>query len=107
MSIEQTKGIDFISTSPSGKIILTISDHLPWDTENKHLLELQNKLNSHLAFIESGEIYSKYPDAKGKEFIIQIMLKYHPVEDGILFLERCREQILAAGYDFIWKFLDN
>lgn len=39
-----------------------------------HLFE--EKINTHLAFIESGQIYESYPKAEGKELVIRIIRKY-------------------------------
>jgi hypothetical protein len=55
MSVEQTDKIDFISTSPGEKVVLTISDHLSWD-EDGHLHLLQDKINVYLEFIESEQL---------------------------------------------------
>ena len=60
-------------------MVLTITDHLEWtgdDTE--HISLLQAKLNSYLRFVESGEIYQSYPNAKGRQILIDIVGKYSP-----------------------------
>jgi hypothetical protein len=53
MSVDQTNIVDFISINSSGNVVLTISDHLEWDNEGRHIYILQEKLNKYLAFIES------------------------------------------------------
>jgi hypothetical protein len=84
MSVEQPSGVDAIGiNTDSGMLHLTLSDHLPWDTG--HLLALQEKLNSYLAFLESGEIYSVYPQAKGREFAIDVVSRYRPDETALNF----------------------
>lgn len=104
MSIEQRRVIDFVGISKEdGRVILTISDHLPWLPDNQHLLILQNKINDYLAFLESGEIYDSYPQAHGREIEIQIVCKYHPVGDGVRFLELARETVSKAGFHFSFR----
>jgi hypothetical protein len=103
MSVEQIDIIDFISTSPDGKIVLTISDHLLWDEKNEHLWMLQEKLNSYLRFIENGEIFESYPAAKANSLIIDIAVQYEPNEVGLAFLNRCKETIVNAGIGFKWR----
>lgn len=44
------------------------------DTE--HISLLQAKLNSYLRFVESGEIYQSYPNAEGRQILIDIVGKY-------------------------------
>jgi hypothetical protein len=58
--------VDAIDTDKDGNLVtLTITDHLAWG-DDQHLLLLQQKLNTYLAFIESGEIHATYPAAKDK-----------------------------------------
>ena len=45
MSVENKNIIDIISIDPNENVVFSISDHLEWDLENKHLLILQDKIN--------------------------------------------------------------
>lgn len=99
MSVENTKVIDFISDK-SDNVVLTISDHLEWDEDNEHIFLLQEKVNAYLMAIESGQVNKKYPSSVGKKLTINIVLKYEPNENGVLFLSNVRETLLNAGYDF-------
>ena len=58
MSIEQSDKIDFISTTKSGKVQLTISDHLEWNDEEMHLLILHFR-NALVKIIEDGKVPSQ------------------------------------------------
>lgn len=100
MSVESSKIIDAMSLNSKGKVELTISDHLIWDLRNQHLIILQDKINSYLEFIESGEVYDKFPKAVGREFIIRIALKYFPDKSGEEFLIRVGALLYESGYDF-------
>ncbi|RZK26047.1 MAG: hypothetical protein EOO43_03900 [Flavobacterium sp.] len=106
MSVDQKDKIDIISTSPEGKIILTISDHLQWDEKDEHLLMLQDKLNSYLEYIKSGQIFKSYPTAKNKNLTILLNLKYEPNELGIAFLYKCRESTQNYDVWFEWEKLN-
>ncbi|GEM_PF-216555 len=74
--------VDFIVGSERDpEIRLVIADHLPWDIEEaEHLWLLQCKINKYLGFIESGEIYEKWPAARGKHLVIDLAPKY-PLSD--------------------------
>jgi len=100
MSINQTRVVDIITTSLEGSVVLTISDHLVWDASNNHLLILQEKLNAYLSFIESGELLETYPDARGRDVLISIQMKFAPVGDAIEFLNRTKTTLNNAGYGF-------
>lgn len=99
MSIENTKVIDFISESDDN-VILTISDHLEWDEDNEHIFLLQEKINSYLMAIESGQLNEKYPASIGKKVTISVALKYNPNENGVSFLSNVTDILLNARYNF-------
>jgi hypothetical protein len=103
MSIEESQVIDIISTAKDGSsVTLTATDHLEWGGK-EHLMMIQEKLNSYLAFVEGGEVFESYPDAKGKEIKIDIVCKFHPDEEGVKFLGLCQEAIENAGFLFCYK----
>ena len=103
MSIEQLDVIDVVSTDSEENVFLTITDHLPWDEENEHLLLLQDKINAYLGAIEKGDLYDAYPTAKGKNLIISVVALYSPHKDGLIFLERVKEVLTSAGYGFEFR----
>ena len=99
MSIENLDIIDIISVDKmSGHVILTISDHLDWSDTRAHQSALQAKFNKYLAFIESGEILTRYPEAKGRAVAIKVAFKYEPDQEGWSFLSRARAVIESAGF---------
>ena len=65
MSVDQTNKIDFVSVAKDNShVLLSITDHLDWETEEgEHLLLLQEKLNTYLHFIESGKLVETFPQA--------------------------------------------
>ena len=107
MTIEQENVIDLIShNEKEGYVALTIVDHLEWDDENKKLLQLQNKINAYLSFIESGEIEEEYPLSKGKNIRIQLNCMHEPNQDGLQFLDLIDPIITDAGFEFKWEVLE-
>ena len=99
MSVEQLYVVDIISTDKeSGAVILTISDHLDWSNTTTHQNTLQAKLNKYLAFVESGEILTRYPDARNRPVVINVAFKHKPDPEGWRFLARAKEVIESAGF---------
>jgi hypothetical protein len=107
MSVSDPDIIDFISTDPKGDVILTISDHLEWDEQLEYLLLLQTKINKYLEFIESDQIYTDYPTAKGKNIIINIYAKFLPNDPAEKFLSMARQLVQSAGFDLRVSFIKN
>jgi hypothetical protein len=100
MSLENIDVIDFVSIDKTGNVVLTVVDDVKWDSENTHLLKLQNKLNAYLDAIENGSLYESYPDAKGRQIVISVNCKHFPNEDGKIFLQRSKKMLEDAGYHF-------
>ena len=105
MSLENTQVIDCIGfEAATGRVVLTIADHLPWN-DHEHLLLIQEKLNSYLAFIESGEIFESYPEAMGRQLVIDLVLQHWPSVEGLRHLELAKEQVENAGTELRYSVL--
>ncbi len=99
MSIEQTDTVDFIGVNePENEVVLTISDHLEWGTDaGNHLLLLQDKINTYLSFIESGELLESYPDANGRKAVINIVGQYPLNQEAENFIGQVKPIVSNAG----------
>lgn len=100
MAVDQTNVVDFISIDrETGTIVLSISDHLDWE-DDEHIFRLQDKLDTYINFIESGQLYRKYPDMKGKNVKISILFKFQPNATALHFLGHVREVLENSEYQF-------
>lgn len=107
MSVEEADVIDLIGVDKrTGHVVLTISDHLTWQSD-EHMLTLQEKLNAYLRFIESGELLEQYPDARGLKPQIAVVLKHVPSKKGLEFLNRVSGAIESAGIAFRYETLPH
>ena len=75
----------------TGYAVLTIADSWDWADEHKHLLALQAKLNAYFNFVESGQIWESYPDAVGRQVVIDVIGKFPISEAGLNLLKRATE----------------
>ena len=105
MSVDQTNVVDIISKSPTGEITLTISDHLDWTDTADNLWTLQEKLNTYLRFLESGEVYERYPDAVGRALIVHVIFKFPPNLEARSFLAKAKSIVENAGFQFQFELL--
>ncbi len=68
MAIDETSVIDFVSVHDANNVNLTISDHLDWAEMEKHLMLLQEKINTHCKYVENGQLkpngFSKRQDRR-------------------------------------------
>ena len=93
----KNNSIDIVAQRPTGEIELIISDHLEWDDSYGHQLILQAKLNDYLRFIESGELFKKFPQALDNPFFVDIVFQYEPDQGGYDFLDRAKAVFAEAG----------
>jgi hypothetical protein len=100
VSVDRADVIDVVSIDKSSsEVILTISDHLDWSDSSEHQRTLQAKFNAYLAFVESGEVFQRYPSARGRPVVFNVVFKFGPDKGGREFLNRAREVIRGAGFE--------
>lgn len=103
MSVMETDSIDAIGMQKEvQRIFLSIIDPLQWDDEDVHLFTLQEKINTYLYFIESGELHKAFPDSKGFDIAIELILKHLPSEQAITFFDKTTQILLDKGIVFVF-----
>jgi hypothetical protein len=81
-----------------GVACLILSDQLPWD--GTHLYALQDKINSYLAFIQSGELFLSYPQTMDLDIKIDVIMQFKPTEEVLAFLRQAESIIEESGILF-------
>jgi len=101
LSLYDTNTIDAIGIDNAKDCVtLALIDGEDWANEEQHLLLLQEKLNSYLSFIESGEIVTSYKEAEGRDIEIVIHFKNDVPQTCVSFLGNVKEIINDAGFMF-------
>lgn len=101
-SIDSLNVVDAIGVrDEDGFVVLTLVDSSEWVGD--HLVLLQAKLNRYLDFIEGGEVYHVYPQAKGRNFAIEVLCRFEPDSEGGVFLTRVKEIVEGSGVAFSWR----
>jgi hypothetical protein len=101
MSVVETDNIDAIGVDNDMKrVFLSIIDPLVWDGENVHLFTLQEKINTYLFFIESGELLKAFPDTKDFDICIDLVLMHVPSDDAIAFFDKTIQILLDKNIVF-------
>lgn len=109
MAIEKTNVIDAIGIDNStGDLVLTIVDHLPWGENGEdHLINLQEKINTYLSFVESGELLEVYPIGKNKSVLIDVVIKYPLSLQAQEFFREVEKIIENAGMKIQHRIFDD
>lgn len=110
MTIRDSDVIDWMGLEKeSGHILLTLLDDLDWTDEDSHILALQEKLNTYLAFIESQEVFSRLSEEVGRDLLqdtpikVSILAKFPLSERGKAFLDYARRSFKSAGFELFYK----
>jgi lactam utilization protein B len=105
MSVEDPIVVDAIGEDPeTGKLVLTISDHMSWSDEN-HFARLEEKVRGYVGFIESGQLLERFAKGAGREVEIRLVCKHGPTDEAVPFLESIRAAIERRGISFRHKTL--
>lgn len=104
MTVEITGVIDIITVdSSTDDVVLVISDHLPFEGNDEHLFVLQEKINTYLSFVESGEMLESFPTAKGRPIVITVICKFAPSHLAKKFFEKVEAIVREAGFSFSYQ----
>lgn len=110
MTVGQAGTVDWLGLErETGSILLTIVDDLGWANEADHLLALQAKLNTYLAFVESGEVFDRLLETVGRSvprgtpITVSILAKYPPTPEAEEFLRHAKVVCQGIGVGLAHK----
>jgi hypothetical protein len=107
MSIEQQNTIDLVVPDPkTGKTVLVLYDFFEWyddKDDGEHLLMLQEKMNTYLAFVEGGQLYRDWPEAVGGKIEFLVLAFYPLGVQAKRFYELATKTITDAGFSLRFK----
>jgi hypothetical protein len=103
MSVEDTAVVDFVSLDRADHVVLTVSDHLDWTEEQKHLELLQEKINTYCIYVENGQIYDEYPESRDRRPLISVVLFHDPTPRAEGFFNKAKAVLESEGFNFEWK----
>ena len=76
LNVENTDTIDGLAyEQETSSLILLLADGMDWSDMNRHLLLLQDKLNTYIWYIDSGQYKEKYPNVKSVELRVSFLFK--------------------------------
>jgi hypothetical protein len=98
MSVEEVGVVDAIGIETASQhVVLTISDHLDWADEHRHLVALQEKINTYLRVIESGEIDTAYPGSERRPRVIDVVMRVPPTDGALEFFRNAQAVLRDTG----------
>lgn len=106
MTVADPNKIDMVARRPGTDLVrLVIADHLPWDDVHAHKLMIQEKVNTYIAFVESGQIHTvtQRTIPWTPDVTIFLRLMHEPPGDAVEFLGQVREFLDGVSLGFEWE----
>ena len=98
MTVEDFNQVDFVAMNPGAPdVLLVIADHLDWSAAEDHARLLQDKIYRYLDFVESGELWARFPEARGRRVTIQVRAKFPLSEYAARFLASISATVTESG----------
>ena len=109
MSVEQSGTIDLIGDEgKDGIVYLGVTDHLDWaHHQREHLLLLQEKLNTYIQFVESGQIYDGREHLKSRRLQIKVFGQHPLNQEATEFYARASAVLKDMGIDLAFEQRDE
>jgi hypothetical protein len=99
MGLDKTLVVDAAGIEKSsGYMVLSIVDSWAWDKDDEaHLLALEEKLNAYFEFVESGQVWESYPDARSSRIVIELISRFAPSKRAHKLLEHAAKISVNLG----------
>jgi uncharacterized protein DUF6572 len=98
MALDNPDVVDAVGIEKGSEFVaLTIADSWDWQDAQRHLLALQAKVNAYFRFVESGQIWQSYPEAVGRQVVIDVVGRFPLPQIGIDFLQRASDACATLG----------
>lgn len=84
-----------------GVLRLVISDHPPWDEGDDHLRILQEKINTYIAFVESGQVFRIGDPNITRDSVmrIEVVMRHAPTVEAQAFFARGATFLAGIGLE--------
>ena len=100
---EQIGNPGILRLNKDGSAIFTIQDDQNWKQPYAHVRLVQQKVNSFLEFVASGQLFSTYPRARGRMLVLRLVFSHPPSEEGETYLETACKIVGNAGMHLRWE----
>jgi hypothetical protein len=106
MAIDNPEVIDVMGLDrKTGRVTLTVSDHLEWGCPEEHFTLLKEKVEAYVRFVQSGQLLESYPKARDRQVEIKVVFKHSPA--GLRKLDEIGAAVERAGLFFSHEVLST
>jgi hypothetical protein len=109
MSVLETDLVDYIYLDDQDETpVLVVTDPLGWrpPEDQRHLDALREKLNAQIAFIETGQFKTVWPQYDGRLVRVEVIARCRLTEAADHFYTLARKVMTEANMDLRFQLLD-
>ena len=100
--MQKHQQVDVVSHDPkTDRVVLSMIETRPWGDKGALLADLQEKMNTYLAYIESGQLVRDYPTMKGKKIAFRLHAAFPPTAREEKFIDIVKQKDLEPR-DILW-----
>jgi len=105
--VRHTESLDLITfDEKNNRLKLIMVEERQWDEDSEMYQQLQEKINSYLTFIESGQLKENYPEYCDKKILIQLDMAFEPSGYIVQLIPRIRKVFKEQNIEFITNKID-
>lgn len=100
MAVTDSNVVDGMAFDENGNtLIMEIYDHLDFEGEFEfdHIVLLQDKLNTYLWYIDSGQYAEVYPDKKFNSFVINIHFLHNISDNCKRYIDVSNQKLFSSN----------
>jgi hypothetical protein len=101
VALEDSDTVDLITESGEGEIVLVMSEVRPWDGSRERLEQLAAKVETYLAFVESGQLVEQHPEAEGRPLHIRLDTLERPDAEAANALTQIERMLAERSIRFV------
>ena len=100
--MQKHQQVDVVSHDPkTDRVVLSMVETRPWGDSGALMSDLQEKMNTYLAYIEGGQLLRDYPAMKGKKVIFRLHTAFPPTAREEKLIDIVKQKYLEPR-DILW-----
>ena len=100
--MQKHQQIDIVSHDPkTDRVVLSMIETRPWGDKGALMPDLQEKMYTYLAYVESGQLSRDYPAMKGKKITFRLHTAFPLTAREEKLIDIVKQQHLETG-DILW-----
>jgi len=100
--MQKHQQVDVVSLDPkTDRVVLSMVETRSWGDKGALMPDLQEKMNTYLGYVESGQLVKDYPAMKGKKIAFRLHVAFPPTAREEKLIDIVKQKYLEPR-DILW-----